>query len=225
VGQAKRRLEAAENLRVDSSPATQALIGSNHHHIPNPGEDFQMFEKDLPGHSTQSFNKDSVVGTLPLETAETISNSWGYNKSDDHYKSDKQLIQYLVRAAGTNSNFLLNVGPMPNGRIQPEFVERLRAMGGWLRKNGASIYGTRGGPVTPRSWGVTTQKGDTLYVHILDCQDPALLLPKLDRRVTRAQMLGTGERVGVVEANYGTVLKLPAFARDPIDNIVVLETR
>ena len=114
---------------------------------------------------------------------------------------------------------------MPNGKIQPEFVERLKAVGAWLEKNGESIYGTRGGPVTPRSWGVTTQKGDTVYVHILDWQDPALLLPKLGKSVASASMLGTGDKVEVVEADYGTVLKLPASAKDPVDNIVVLKLR
>jgi alpha-L-fucosidase len=78
----------------------QALVGSNHHQAPNPGEDFQMFEKDLPGHSTQSFNKESSVGSLPLESCDTINNSWGYNKTDDHYKSVKQLVQLLVKSAG-----------------------------------------------------------------------------------------------------------------------------
>ncbi|MGE5325895.1 MAG: alpha-L-fucosidase [Deltaproteobacteria bacterium] len=203
----------------------QAMVGSNHHQAPNPGEDFQMFEKDLPGHSTQSFNKESVVGALPLETAETINNAWGYNKNDDHYKSVKQLIQYLVRAAGYNSNFLLNIGPRPDGTIQPEFVERLHAMGEWLQKNGESIYGTRGGPIAPRPWGVTTQKDNKIYVHILDWQDPALLLPKLDAKIASAYMLGSKEAVEFIPADYGTVLKLPPSARDPIDDIVVLETK
>ena len=202
-----------------------ALIGSNHHQKPFPGEDFQMFEKDLPGHSTQEFNKESEIGALPLETCDTINNSWGYNKNDQNFKSTTRLIHYLVRAAGYDSNFLLNVGPMPNGQIQPEFVERLRAIGAWLGKNGESIYGTRGGPITPRPWGVTTQKGDTVYVHILDWQDAALLLPKLGKSVASASMLGTGDKVEVVEADFGTVLKLPASAKDPVDNIVVLKTR
>jgi alpha-L-fucosidase len=202
-----------------------ALIGSNHHQKPFPGEDFQMFEKDLPGHSTQDFNKESEIGSLPLETCDTINNSWGYNKNDKHFKNPTDLIHYLVRAAGYDSNFLLNIGPMPTGEIQPEFVERLQAMGKWLEKNGESIYGTRGGPITPRPWGVTTQKGDTIYVHILDWQDPALLLPKLDRQITDATMLGTGDKVEVVAADYGTVLKLPTSANNPVDNIVVLKTK
>ena len=217
------RLEKTYGLIHRLQPA--ALIGSNHHQKPFPGEDFQMFEKDLPGHSTQDFNKESAIGSLPLETCDTINLAWGYNKNDRNFKSTTELIHYLVRAAGYDSNFLLNVGPMPNGKIQPEFVERLKAIGTWLDKNGESIYGTRGGPITPRPWGVTTQRGSKIYVHILDWQDAALLLPNLPRRIDSASILGTGEKVEVVEADYGTVLKLPASARDPVDNIVVLTTK
>ncbi len=202
-----------------------ALIGGNHHRKPFPGEDFQMFEKDLPGQKTAEFNKDTEVSALPLETCDTINNSWGYNKNDKNFKSTRELIHYLVRAAGYDANFLLNVGPMPNGKIQPEFVERLKAMGAWLAKNGESIYGTRGGPISPRSWGVTTQKGNKIYVHILDWQDPALLLPRLDNQIESAHLFETGETVEVVKADYGTVLKLPTSASEAVDNIVVLETR
>jgi alpha-L-fucosidase len=221
--QADWRLEKTYGLIHRLQPT--ALIGSNHHRQPFPGEDFQMFEKDLPGHATQDFNVGQEVGALPLETCDTINDAWGYNKNDKHFKSTTQLIHYLVRAAGYDSNFLLNVGPMPNGKIQPEFVERLKAMGEWLAKNGESVYGTRGGPVTPRPWGVTTQKGNVIYVHILDWQDSALLLPKLGKKVESAAMLGTGDKVEVVDADYGTVLKLPASAKDPVDNIVVLGLR
>ena len=116
----------------------QCLIGNNHHLSPLPGEDFQMFEKDLPGHNTTGFGGASV-SALSLETCETINDSWGFNITDHHYKSSKELIQYLVKAAGYGSNFLLNVGPMPDGRIQPEFLERLSAMGSWLSENGETI--------------------------------------------------------------------------------------
>jgi len=217
------RLEKTYSLIHRLQPT--ALIGSNHHQKPFAGEDFQMFEKDLPGHSTQDFNKESEIGSLPLETCDTINLAWGYNKNDRNFKSTTELIHYLVRAAGYDSNFLLNIGPMPTGRIQPEFVERLKAIGAWLDKYGESIYGTRGGPITPRPWGVTTQKENKIYVHILDWQDNALLLPKLPKPVQSAALLGTGEKVEVVEADYGAVLRLPASARDPVDNIVVLVTK
>ena len=134
-----------------------ALIGSNHHHAPFDGEDFQMFEKDLPGANTAGFNQTSI-SHLPLETCETINGAWGYNKSDKNFKSVPELIHYLVRAAGSNANFLLNIGPMPTGQVQPEFIERLHAIGEWTAKNGETIYGTRGGVISPRSWGVSTRE-------------------------------------------------------------------
>ncbi len=203
----------------------EALIGSNHHHKPFPGEDFQMFEKDLPGQKTASFNKDSEIGSLPLETCDTISKAWGYNRNDKNYKSTTDLIHYLVRAAGNNANFLLNVGPMPNGIIQSEFVERLRAMGEWLSKNGESIYGTRGGPVAPQAWGVTTQKDGKVYVHILTAGVIGVSMPKLGAPIDSATLFRTGEKVNVVANGENLRLILPASATDPVDNIVVLEIK
>ena len=202
-----------------------ALIGSNHHRKPFPGEDFQTFEKDWPGHGTETWNIRQEIGDLPFETCNTINDSWGYTEGDEHFKSPTELIHFLVRYAGYDSNFLLNVGPLPNGKFLPEAVDRLKAMGAWLAKNGESIYGTRGGPITPRSWGVTTQKGNTIYVHILDWQEPVLPLPRLDKKVESASMLGTGDKVAVAKTDYGTLLKLPRSAQDPIDNIVVLKVR
>jgi alpha-L-fucosidase len=199
-----------------------ALIGSNHHLKPFDGEDFQMFERDLPGSRTAEFNAKSEIGTLPLETCDTINGAWGYNSGDKRFKTPAQLIQYLVKAAGNNGNFLLNVGPMPNGKIQTEFSERLHAVGEWLRKNGDSIYGTRGGPVKPRPWGVTTQKAGKIYVHVLDWPDQLLALPKL-ANVTKASLLMNGESVEVRQVDDGTILRLPD-GRDPIDTIIVLST-
>ena len=201
----------------------QALIGSNHHHRPFPGEDFQMFEKDLPGGKTADFNKESEIGELPLETCETMNGAWGFNITDRRYKSTPELIRYLVRAAGLNANFLLNVGPMPTGKIQPEFVTRLHDVGAWLARNGEAIYGTRGGPITPRPWGVTTRKGDRVYVHVLDWQDEALLLPSLPSRVRAARVLGTGRAVTVTPVDGGVIVKVPHDAVDPIDTIVALD--
>src|SRR3989454_1059658 len=169
------RLEKTYSLIHSLQPA--ALIGNNHHKKPFDGEDFQMFEKDLPGHNTAGFNADSQVGALPLETCDTINKAWGFNAKDKQFKSVKDLVHYLVRAAGYNANFLLNIGPMPTGKIQPEFEERLRGMGKWLEVNGESVYGTRGGPAGPKNWGVMTQKDGKTYVHVLDWKDGLPALP------------------------------------------------
>ncbi len=200
----------------------QALIGSNHHRRPNPGEDFQMFEKDLPGGRSQGFNTDSEIGELPLETCETMNGAWGFNITDRRYKSTRDLIRYLVRAAGANANFLLNVGPMPDGRIQPEFVARLREVGAWTSKFGDSIYGTRGGPIGPHPWGVTTRKGNRVYVHVLDAPDASLLLPRLPSAVKSATLLDGGRAVHFETSAAGVILTLPKDL-DPIDTVIVLE--
>jgi alpha-L-fucosidase len=201
----------------------QALIGSNHHKRPNPGEDFQMFEKDLPGGRTAEFNQNSEIGDLPLETCETMNGAWGFNLTDRRYKSTRDLVRYVVRAAGANANFLMNVGPMANGRIQPEFVTRLKEVGAWMAKNGESIYGTRGGPVAPHAWGATTRRGDRVYVHVLDSPDTSLLLPPLPAAVRSAKLLNGGRAIDFKSGDFGTVLTIPRDAVDPIDTIVVLE--
>jgi alpha-L-fucosidase len=203
----------------------EALIGNNHHRTPFPGEGFQMFERDLPGQTTADWNKNPVISNLPLETCDTVNDSWGYTRGDRHWKTSAQLIRYLVGAAGRNANLLLNVGPMPTGKIQPEAVERLKEMGAWLAKYGDSIYGTRGGPIAPRSWGVTTHKGNRIFVHLLDWQDQALLLPRLQERVTHAYLMQSGAPVQVSQSDAGMLLRLPAYDKAAPDNIVVLETR
>jgi alpha-L-fucosidase len=202
----------------------QALVGNNHHVAPFPGEDFQMFEKDLPGGNTAGFNADSKPSDLPLETCETINGAWGYNKKDKNFKSTKQLLHYLIKGAGMNANFLLNVGPMPNGKIQPEFVERLKEMGQWLKENGASIYNTRGGPVAPQKWGVTTRskKGDKVYVHVLDSRATEVTLPGAAGKLASARFL-KGGKVETETKGDDLVLRLPEKGRDPIDTIVIME--
>jgi alpha-L-fucosidase len=214
------RLEKTYSLIHSLQPA--ALVGNNHHRKPFDGEDFQMFEKDLPGQNTAGFNQDSEIGALPLESCDTINKAWGYNANDKQFKSTKDLIRFLARAAGHNSNFLLNVGPTPEGRIQGEFVDRLRAIGGWLSKNGESIYGTRGGPIPPDSWGATTQAGNRIYVHVLDWNSDLLALSKLPN-VKSASMLATGAPVEMSKLTGGLVLRIPQAGRDPNDTVIVLE--
>ena len=200
-----------------------ALVGANHHRKPFPGEDFQMFEKDLPGHNTAGFNEDSELGSLPFEMCETINNSWGYNKTDGRHKSTKQLVQLLVKAAGYDANFLLNVGPRPDGTIQPEHASRLAEVGQWLQKNGETIYGTRGGPLPPRPWGVTTHKGNRVFVHVLDWQDPVLSVARPPKPVKKASLFATGASVTFTLEKDALLLRLDAKALDPLDTIVVLE--
>ena len=182
-----------------------------------------MFEKDLPGHNTTGFSGDQKVGELPKETCETINNTWGFNLQDQAHKSTTDLIRYLVKSAGYGANFLLNVGPMPDGRIQPEHASRLREMGSWLKTNGETIYGTRGGPLTPRSWGVCTQKGNKVYVHVLDWQDEVITMPMPGKGVKSAKLFADKTPVKFAKSDMGLSIRIPADKRQSVDTIVELE--
>jgi alpha-L-fucosidase len=198
-----------------------ALIGSNHHKMPFPGEDFQMFERDLPGENTMGFN-ETGISNLPLEMCETMNGSWGYNIKDRRFKSTKQLIQTMVKAAGYGANFLLNNGPMPNGRLQPENIDTLRVIGKWLEKYGDSYYGTTRGPVPPRSWGATTQKDKNVYVHIMDLQDEVLFLPGLTGKIASVTLFDDQSKLKFSQNDSGTLVTVPFDKRKEIDTIVVI---
>ena len=215
------RLEKTYSLIHNLQPAS--LIGNNHHLAPFAGEDFQMFEKDLPGHQTTGFNTEQKIGELPFETCETMNNSWGFNLQDKNYKSTKNLIQYLIKAAGYNSNFLLNVGPMPNGKIQPEFVKTLKEVGTWMEKYGETIYGTRGGPVSPRTWGVTTQKANKVYVHILSPEDNNLLIPDFGKKVKSITLFKSDTKIKFKQDTFGIAISVPDEVLDDTDTILVIE--
>jgi alpha-L-fucosidase len=203
----------------------QALIGNNHHVAPFEGEGFQMFERDLPGANTFGYNT-TEVGALPLESCDTINGSWGFNASDRAFKSTKELVHYLVRAAGHDANLLLNVGPTPDGTFSPEVLERLREIGAWTREFGETIYATRGGPMKPQPWGVMTKKDGVFYVHVLAEDAPErLVLPGTARLGVRdAHLFGSGKEVKV-ESTPDVTLHLPQDARHPVDTIIIVRPR
>lgn len=202
----------------------KALIGNNHHRAPFPGEDFQLFEQDLPGENSAGFNK-AKVSALPRETCRTINNSWGFNARDTAHRPVPELIRYLVQAAGRDANLLLNTGPLPSGKILPEHRERYLAMGAWLKKHGASIYGTRGGPVQPQPWGVTTYRGSRVYAHVLNWPDDNRLTLAGFSAPVRAARSVNGKRLQFEQTDAATTITLPPGLRDPIDTIVVLELK
>jgi alpha-L-fucosidase len=198
------------------------LVGNNHHLTPLPGEDFQTFEKDLPGGNSTGFGGASV-SKLPLETCETLNDSWGFNITDHNYKSVKQVIQYIVKAAGHNANFLLNVGPMPNGEIQPEFSNRLLEAGSWLKEYGETIYGTRGGFLPPQPWGCVTEKGNHAYLHLLDQKESKLMF-RCPYKVLGASIFINKKPIKctAIEDNY-YVLELKEVLHNDYDTVIDLE--
>ncbi|RFZ95549.1 alpha-L-fucosidase [Mucilaginibacter conchicola] len=196
------------------------MVGNNHHLAPKDGEDFQMFEKDLPGQNHTGFSADATIGKLPLETCETINGSWGFDIKDNNYKTTKQIIHYLAGAAGRNANFLLNIGPMPNGKVQSEFTDTLAAVGQWVNKNAESIYGTRGSYVSPQPWGVITAKAKTLYAHVFNQPDEAyVFIPGVKEKVSKVALLSNGSSLKFKQQAEGVFIYTTGVAWDANDTV------
>ena len=157
---------------------------------------------------------------FPWELCTTITDGpWGYDPTAK-VKSLDQLIRLLVSAVGRDGNFILNVGPRPDGQIDPPQAQRLREIGAWLAKYGQSIYATRGGPYLPGDFGVSTYRGNTIYLHILNPAGTTLVLPALPAKIQSCSAL-TGGAASCQQNDAGVTVTLngnPAA----IDTIVAL---
>jgi len=154
----------------------------------------------------------------------TISRSgqWAWGGSKDGVKPFAACLEMLIRCAGCDGNLLLNVGPMPNGEIAPEQASRLKELGVWLAKYGQSIYGTRGGPFKPASYGASTRKGKTIFLHVWHWPEGSLKLPPIPAKVVRSRVL-TGGQAEVNQTPDGLEISLPPGDRQPLDTVVALE--
>lgn len=203
----------------------QCLIGNNHHLAPLPGEDFQMFERDLPGENKSGLSFQKASQKLPLETCETMNNSWGFNIKDDHYKTVNELIHYLVNAAGRNANFLLNVGPMPNGIIQQEFRDTLKEVGKWMEKYGETLYGTRANVMAPQDWGVVTEKNNTLYIHILKAKDSSIMITGIEGKVKSCTLFDSKQKVKYKQNKNGVIVDFGTIEWTSPDTILEIQIK
>ncbi len=194
---------------------------------------------DTPEQTVGGFNMDR-----PWETCMTICQQWSW-KPNDNLKSLSQCLRTLIQTAGGNGNLLFNVGPMPDGRIEPRQVQRLKEMGAWLKNYGVTIYGTRGGPFKPGKWGASTRIGNRIFLHVFQWEkgnQDALELPAIAARVRSARRLDHKAPIQEslrqadtplpllqsVETDFqqneeGLTVRMPPAFQDPIDTIVMLE--
>jgi alpha-L-fucosidase len=170
---------------------------------------------------------DGAMGSFenkyPWELCTTITDgAWGY-QPDAKVKSFDNIIRLLVGAVGRDGNLLLNVGPRPDGQIEPEQVNRLKEVGSWLQTYGESIYGTRGGPYLPGSYGVSTYRDETIYLHILNWPGKRLRLPPLPATILSCKPL-TGGQAQCVQSVAGidVMLNESDGQKAPVDTIVAL---
>jgi alpha-L-fucosidase len=159
------------------------------------------------------------------ETCMTMNDTWGYKSYDDKWKSTEELIRTLVDVASKGGNFLLNVGPMPEGLIPDASVERLKEMGTWMAVNGESIHGTAASPFGRPDWGRCTAKSGKLYLHVFQWPaDQQLQVPLTGKTVGKAYLLADKKqaKLTVAAGEDKVTISLPEKAPDAIDSVVVL---
>jgi alpha-L-fucosidase len=185
-------------------------------------------DRQILSTNAEYYTPEQLVGAYddqrPWESCMTTSkkNQWAWGGKEDGVKSLEACLGMLVRCAGGDGNMLLNVGPTPTGEIAPEQANLLKEMGAWVKENGESIYGTRGGPFKPGDYGVSTRKGNTIYVHIMDWVNDTLKLPVITAKIVRSSVMGGG-RVKVRQTEAGIEISVPQNRRQAIDTIVKLE--
>ncbi len=215
-------LEGTYKIVHDLQPG--ALVGNNHSGLPRAGEDFQIVDLERPGG-----DKDGAVlsTTLPRVTCLTLSGSPGSGGGDA--KNPAPILHELLGAAGQGADLLLNVAARPDGTLGAEFTERLLEAGKWLDQNGATVYGTRRGPVSPQPWGISVGKPGSgaeigpIYLHVMK--------PDLPVRLPRAFLAfdawldGKTDRLTAAALGNEIIITVPEKDRMPIDTIIVLKPK
>jgi len=164
------------------------------------------------------------------ETCMTMNDTWGFKVNDHNWKTTETLIHNLVDVASKGGNYLLNVGPDSSGLIPEPSIERLKAIGAWMKVNGDAIYGTTASPFKRLPWGRCTKKisGDetTLYLHVFDWpKNGQLLLPGLKNQVESARLLAGGKNLKFNRTEDGVIVKVPNLAPDSISSALVLKIK
>jgi alpha-L-fucosidase len=179
--------------------------------------DFGTPEQQIPA---------SGLPGVDWESCMTMNDTWGFKSYDENWKSSERLIRNLIDIVSKGGNYLLNVGPTPVGTIPAASVERLAAMGQWMKINGESIYGTTASPFTTQlAWGRATRKGNTLYLHVFDWPaDGILKVPSMGgAKAASASLLGGDAGLKVENAPDGFTIKLPATPVNSIASVVKVQ--
>ncbi|MDR3218730.1 MAG: alpha-L-fucosidase [Dysgonamonadaceae bacterium] len=215
--------EFAEKLKaeIDKYPN---VITNDRLKRPNFQGDYKTPEQKIPN--------PSELDERDWETCMTMDNSWGYRKSNqlklENWKSTETLVRNLINIASKGGNYLLNVGPTPEGEIPQQSIERLRQIGKWMKVNGEAIYGTSGSPIEKPAWGYCTMKNrkdkTTLYLFVLDRPEKGeILVPGMTVPVKSTSLLSGTTKITSQTTDKGLIVYLPQNAPDPIVSVIKVE--
>ena len=163
------------------------------------------------------------------EAIPTTNESYGYSKFDKSHKPIGFFIQLLAKSASRGGNLLMNIGPMGDGEFAPEDVHILNGLAKWMDKNSGSIYKTTKTPLPFQSWGVSTRKGNLLYLHVFHWpQNGKLLVGGLKNNISKAYLLVDPAKKPLAFKRLGPLdmgINLPLQTPDTINTVIVLETK
>ena len=158
----------------------------------------------------------------PWESCISMGREFSW-KTDDTYKTAKEGMNLLIQCAGGDGNLAYDIGPMPDGRINPQQVERLKTVGDWLKKYGESVYGTRGGPFRPTRQMASTYKDNKIYVHVLDWVNNDVGFPAIDAKIISSKLLTGCGLVNVKQVDGELSISVPTKYHNELDTVIVLE--
>lgn len=190
---------------------------------PNIITNDRLKRPDFPGDYKTPEQKIPKPGELngDWETCMTMNGTWGFKKNDHNWKTPATLIHNLVDIASKGGNYLLNVGPTPEGEIPQPSIDALKIVGAWMKVNGEAIYDTKGSPMGPLPWGRCTSKGSTLYFSVFDWPaDGRLVVPGVQGEVKKATLLAGGTTLQTEKAGDGLVIHVPATAPDALASVI-----
>ncbi|NQX53315.1 alpha-L-fucosidase [Pedobacter panaciterrae] len=211
--------EAALKLQ-DALKTQPQIITNDRLKRPNFPGDTKTPEQKIP-------NQAELDG-MDWETCMTMNGTWGFRTSDTKWKSTETLIRNLADIASKGGNYLLNIGPKPDGTFPEESIERLKAIGNWMKVNSEAIYATKSSPIPPLEWGRCTRKetakGTTLYFSVFNWpSDGKLVIPNLKNEVLSATLLATKSKLKTATENGVLTIALPSAAPDAIASVIKVE--
>ena len=163
------------------------------------------------------------------ETCMTMNGSWGW-RDDNKWKSTETLIRNLIDIASKGGNYLLNVGPKPDGTFPEESVIRLKEIGNWMNLNSEAIYATQKSPFQTFSWGRCTKKesrkGTTLYFFVFDWpEDGKLLIPGLTNKAQTAELIDGNIKLDTKTSKDGLLINVPLKGPSEIASVIKVDVK
>lgn len=158
------------------------------------------------------------------ESCMTLNQSWGYQAADVEWKTPRELLRNLALCVRDNGNYLVSIGPRPDGSVQQEAIDLLTNIGGWMNRNGQSIYGCQRSQVTRHQYAGITSKGNTLFLHVHAWPGTEIRIGAVVTKAVSARFLATGKSIPFEQnVDFIRIAPVPEKEPDPPMTVIAIE--